>query len=202
MKASGIYSVSVFRRQSPPGWLCLERLPAGKVQCQVLSTATPIPPTDTPVPPTATPVPPTDTPVPPTVAPTEEPTEEPTAEPTEEATEEPSEGGIPAIPHSIAGIETQCLTCHGEGGLQPVPADHAGRTVETCTACHQLGAEDGEDMGDEEAGEGATSAIPHSIQGQEDQCLTCHGAGGLKPVPADHEGRGVETCLVCHQPQK
>jgi cytochrome b subunit of formate dehydrogenase len=41
--------------------------------------------------------------------------------------------------------------------------------------------------------------IPHPIAGQE-QCLTCHAAGGLKPVPANHDGRPVESCQICHKP--
>jgi cytochrome b subunit of formate dehydrogenase len=41
--------------------------------------------------------------------------------------------------------------------------------------------------------------IPHPVVGQE-QCLTCHAAGGLKPVPANHEGRPVESCQICHKP--
>lgn len=151
-------------------------------------TNTPVPATNTPVPPTVTPVPPTDTPVPPTAtvaAPTEEPTEE-AVEPTEEAG-----SGIPMIPHSVTGIEDQCLTCHGPAGVKPVPADHEGRTVDTCTACHQL---------EDDAG-GLGSDIPHSIVGMEGQCLTCHGEAGVKPAPADHEGRTVDTCTTCHTPQ-
>jgi len=42
-------------------------------------------------------------------------------------------------------------------------------------------------------------AIPHPIVGQE-QCDTCHGLNGIKPMPADHDGRPVESCLICHQP--
>jgi cytochrome b subunit of formate dehydrogenase len=41
--------------------------------------------------------------------------------------------------------------------------------------------------------------IPHPVEGQE-QCDTCHGPDGMKPQPADHEGRPVASCLVCHQP--
>lgn len=164
--------------------------PVPATDTPVPATDTPVPPTDTPVPATDTPVPPTDTPVPATDTPVP-----PTEEPEEEATETPEEepAGAPVIPHPIAGIEDQCLTCHGEDGDMPVPADHEGRTVETCTACHQLGAEEGE------AGE--ASAIPHAITGMEELCLTCHGPDGDKPVPADHEGRTVETCTACHQPE-
>jgi hypothetical protein len=43
----------------------------------------------------------------------------------------------PAIPHDLAGREA-CLTCHDpSGGLRPAPADHAGRTNDTCQGCHQ-----------------------------------------------------------------
>lgn len=38
---------------------------------------------------------------------------------------------------------------------------------------------------------------PHSIEGRND-CLSCHGAGGAKPVPPGHLGRDNSTCLVCH----
>ena len=41
--------------------------------------------------------------------------------------------------------------------------------------------------------------IPHPIAGQR-QCYQCHARGGLKPVPADHQGRPVESCLICHTP--
>ena len=40
--------------------------------------------------------------------------------------------------------------------------------------------------------------IPHPIAGQE-QCLTCHAADGMKPVPANHDGRPVESCQICHK---
>ena len=104
----------------------------------------------------------------------------------------------PKIPHPIAGMEGQCLTCHGPGGQKPVPADHAGRTADTCTTCHQPG--DGQPGA---GGGGATAGpmIPHPIAGIETQCLTCHGAGGQKPVPADHAGRTADTCQMCHKPK-
>ncbi len=44
----------------------------------------------------------------------------------------------------------------------------------------------------------ATPAVPHSLEGRAD-CLLCHNTGGIKPFPADHEGRSSETCLTCHQ---
>jgi cytochrome b subunit of formate dehydrogenase len=48
-------------------------------------------------------------------------------------------------------------------------------------------------------GAGVGVPIPHPIAGQE-QCLTCHAAGGMKPVPENHVGRPVESCQVCHKP--
>jgi hypothetical protein len=47
--------------------------------------------------------------------------------------------------------------------------------------------------------QGIGAPIPHPVEGQE-QCDTCHGPDGMKPQPADHVGRPVESCLVCHQP--
>ncbi len=47
-----------------------------------------------------------------------------------------STGGPPVIPHTLEGRD-DCLMCHGESGVVPFPADHAGRTVDICTACHQ-----------------------------------------------------------------
>ena len=159
---------------------------------QVPPTVTAVPPTVTPVPPTATSVPPTATSVPPTEAPTAEPTTAPT-EAGVSPTEAPPGGGGSAIPHPIVGMEGQCLTCHGEGGQKPVPADHAGRTVDTCTTCH---------LADDQPGGGNVGPkIPHPIAGMEGQCLTCHGSGGQKPVPADHAGRAVDTCQTCHLPE-
>ena len=41
--------------------------------------------------------------------------------------------------------------------------------------------------------------IPHPVAGQE-QCDACHSDSGFKPVPSDHQGRPVESCLICHKP--
>jgi len=47
------------------------------------------------------------------------------------------EGGIPTIPHPLAGRDN-CMLCHVAGGAaEPLPADHAGRTIATCTGCHK-----------------------------------------------------------------
>ena len=64
------------------------------------------------------------------------PAEEP-ATSTAPAAEEPATtGGPAAISHTLEGRD-DCLVCHGEGALQPFPAEHTGLTNDTCTACHQ-----------------------------------------------------------------
>jgi hypothetical protein len=46
-------------------------------------------------------------------------------------------GGPPTIPHDLAGRD-DCLLCHNpDGGVKPAPADHAGRTNDTCETCHK-----------------------------------------------------------------
>ncbi len=40
--------------------------------------------------------------------------------------------------------------------------------------------------------------IPHSLELRSD-CLACHGITAFRPFPADHLGRGNESCLTCHQ---
>ncbi len=41
--------------------------------------------------------------------------------------------------------------------------------------------------------------IPHLIAGQE-ECKACHSPSGFKPLPANHTGRPVESCGICHRP--
>lgn len=66
-------------------------------------------------------------------------TPEATSEPTPEAAPTAT-GGVaaaPGIPHELAGRDN-CLMCHDPTtGMKPAPADHAGRTNDTCQACHQ-----------------------------------------------------------------
>jgi cytochrome b subunit of formate dehydrogenase len=126
-----------------------------------------------------------------------------------------SQAGPKAIPHTIAGRE-KCSMCHGPDGLRPAPADHKGRTDDTCTACHKLSpgisgtpaaevtpAGDGTPAaaGTSAAPAGSPPAIPHDIAGDTyKDCTTCHGAGKMKPFPANHAGYGTDTCTTCHHP--
>lgn len=40
--------------------------------------------------------------------------------------------------------------------------------------------------------------IPHEVTSDMEDCLECHGADGLKPVPRDHAGRTKKVCKTCH----
>ena len=121
--------------------------PAEATPTAVLPTQIPPPatattrPANTPAP-TVSPVSttaPTGTPVPAkTPEPTPLPTPEPTATPVPVATPTETAPAFPTIPHSLEGRDA-CLLCHqtGVAGASKVPEDHAGRTNETCTACHK-----------------------------------------------------------------
>jgi predicted CXXCH cytochrome family protein len=114
----------------------------------------------------------------------------------------------PAIPHTLEG-RADCLLCHGPSGVLPFPADHAGRTDDTCTGCHAPPPEPTPTPSPtpeptaaaptaQPAGAAPTApAIPHSLEGRAD-CLVCHGPDGVRPFPADHAGRGNDTCTGCH----
>ena len=62
------------------------------------------------------------------------PTPTPTPTPTLTPTPTPT-GGPTAMPHTLER-GADCLMCHASGDLA-VPADHAGRSSETCTTCHK-----------------------------------------------------------------
>ncbi len=93
----------------------------------------------------------------------------------------------PAMQHDAAGREN-CMMCHQEGGPKPNPASHAEFTNNICMACHAA---------DAAVQTTAPNAITHDLEGR-DNCMMCHQAGGMKPVPADHEGRDNKFCQACH----
>ncbi|MDH3495638.1 MAG: hypothetical protein OER21_02640 [Gemmatimonadota bacterium] len=100
--------------------------------------------------------------------------------------------GPPVMPHDAQGRE-QCLMCHGGAmeGMKAAPADHKGRTNDSCPLCHAK----------ESVGQSATAAaaIPHDTKGRE-QCLMCHGGAmeGMKAAPANHKGIDNKNCALCH----
>lgn len=156
----------------------------------------------------------TEQPAPASVPPT------PEAAVTAQPTEQPTAGGLPAIPHPVEGRE-DCVLCHGENGVKPFPADHAGRTSDLCQTCHTAGqpaaqstetaptatpAAEPAQTPAATASPAATNppaastapAIPHAIEGQENQCLACHYTTSIVPFPANHESFSNPMCLSCH----
>ena len=103
--------------------------------------------------------------------------------------------GLKAVSHDVEG-RGQCLMCHTAGRMEPVPdapASHEGRTDAQCMWCH---------ASDSPMLTMTPSAINHPVEGRE-QCLMCHTAGRMEPVPdvpANHEGRDDASCAMCHKP--
>ncbi|MCL4394247.1 MAG: NapC/NirT family cytochrome c, partial [Chloroflexi bacterium] len=117
----------------------------------------------------------------------------------------------PAIPHPIGG-SPDCQICHAQTSkVHPYPADHVGRTNDTCLACHKAtlpaasaspAAGAAPAAGPTAISAGGPPPIPHSTAGRT-ECLGCHASGsaGIPQVPQSHKdgGFGNETCLTCHQ---
>jgi hypothetical protein len=124
-------------------------------------------------------------------APTVAPTKPAAGAPTAVATAAPTKpaGTAKAQPADHAGRTSDtCMACHGPAGLKPVPASHAGRTADTCAACHPA------------AGAGAPTAAPTKpATGAPTVAPTKPAAaGGIPAFPANHAGRVAESCLICH----
>jgi hypothetical protein len=94
----------------------------------------------------------------------------------------------PVVPHTLTG-RSDCLSCHGTTGTQPVPSSHVGRTNSTCTTCHASSVIQPITQ---------TPIIPHTLTGLSD-CLSCHNSiSGISPVSASHTGRTNSNCTTCH----
>lgn len=110
----------------------------------------------------------------------------------------------PRIPHPIVGRD-DCLACHGQQGVKPVPASHQGRTNAMCPVCHQPSAASAGTPAPTATRSGLATprtvpVLPASHVGRTaDMCLGCHGATGIRPLPASHAGRTADTCLACHK---
>lgn len=108
----------------------------------------------------------------------------------------PRSGEPRAVPHP-AGPSTDCKICHALGAVRPFPADHANYDQTLCTLCHQLTVtETGEKV---EVETPAAPAVPHLVEGFENDCLTCHNLDGLAPYPSNHVVWETGTCAYCHQ---
>jgi hypothetical protein len=101
-----------------------------------------------------------------------------------------------AVSHPLEG-RAQCLMCHTAGAMEAVPdvpASHVDRPNETCAWCHGPGAA----IQTKDA-----PAVAHPLEGRA-QCMMCHGGTmpSIPAAPADHEGRDVKYCTLCHTPPK
>ena len=133
-----------------------------------------------------------------------------TAAPTTGAGAAPTTGagaGPKPLPADHAG-RTTCNACHANGVGPAEPADHAGRTDATCTACHTSSSAPAT-----VAPTSASAAQPTSAPTSASATITATKAAataapttaatstpaastGPKPQPADHTGR--TTCIACH----
>ena len=104
------------------------------------------------------------------------------------------EAARPKVMSHEAEGRDQCMMCHS-GAMESIPAapaaTHEGRPNEVCQWCHGK---------DAVMLTKAPKVITHALEGR-DNCLMCHKAGAMEAVPdapADHEGREVKYCLMCH----
>jgi len=126
----------------------------------------------------------------------------------------PAKGVATNIPHPTTG-PANCAICHAQGKVRAAPTDHAAFDIAVCQTCHKPSVVEAPSVAagiaptpapgpsPTPAPAGAApppppKAIPHSLAGR-DNCLACHALGGLKPVPADHQGRTNELCQTCHK---
>ena len=92
-----------------------------------------------------------------------------------------SAAGVGTI-YWVATAETTAIS-----GLPPVPHPKVSgpATASALPATHRMVV--------------SAPLIPHAVADRK-QCNQCHGFSGMKPAPADHEGRPVGSCLICHRP--
>lgn len=130
------------------------------------------------------------------------------------------------LPVSHEG-QTTCNNCHANNIGPKNPADHAGRTDATCSACHKFASQvtpaatkppaagtpapaatkpaassaPVATVAPTQASAPATGGIkvlPASHAGRA-VCNVCHETGAAGPKnPADHAGRADATCVACH----
>lgn len=101
------------------------------------------------------------------------------------------------VPMTLPKPVELCLRCHekveGRRASFPQIALEEHALQKTCAACH-----DPHSPKISLAALSGVPGVPHTLEGRA-ACLACHGAGGLRPVPASHAGRTNEICLSCHK---
>ncbi len=114
---------------------------------------------------------------------------------------------VKPLPVSHEG-RTTCNNCHANNIGPKNPADHAGRTDATCSACHKF-ASQAPATKPAAAGTPVPTAAPATSGGLKPlsanhegrtTCNVCHETGAAGPKnPADHAGRQDATCTACHK---
>ena len=108
-------------------------------------------------------------------------------------------GPVPRLPHGddprgrgptpLVAANSKCLSCHGT--IAPLPASMKGRSRSTCWLCHQGTSQ-------------PAPPFPHPLPA-DGTCLTCHVAGKMGALPADHATRTDDSARratsVARQPR-
>jgi formate dehydrogenase subunit gamma len=137
---------------------------------------------------------------------------EPDTKPTPSA--EPAPPGPAALAHKTTVLEEfLCTNCHGTNSGWLMPEDCTVSQDQACESCHAREQEPGPVTVHMVPGDTATNELCTLCHGDPDQfvpravaphvgpdasCSSCHYDQPAEP-PADHEGRSVATCTVCHE---
>jgi len=100
-----------------------------------------------------------------------------------------------SIPHPTEKLE-DCLLCHDNSSVRPVPEDHPWSANEVCTTCHQTASNGSLPQIKTQAG--FASNTLHPTERLED-CLLCHGESAPLPLGSDHVWSTSATCIACHR---
>ena len=120
-------------------------------------------------------------------------------------------GPYPAgLQHALEG-RANCVSCHTNDKL-PTSHKDVGLTNDECLGCHTV---DKAALAKVTVPVTQSTAVPpkpgtpvagratpvpqikHALAGHA-ECLTCHDAGDIKPMPADHAYGDNRLCLLCH----
>ena len=112
---------------------------------------------------------------------------------------------VKPLPVSHEGRAT-CNNCHANNIGPKNPADHAGRTDATCSACHKFASQApatkppaaGTSAPTSAPSTGGLKALPANHDGRT-TCNNCHENNIGPKNPADHAGRQDATCTACHK---
>ena len=74
----------------------------------------------------------------------------------------------PQIPHTLS-LQVTCRSCHSASRLGDLPASHATRTDDECTACHLVDPS-------------AAPVAPHDLASRAGMCTLCHDPSGASPT--------------------